>query len=85
MEATTRCKSSRDAVFFDEQFDGSTEADAVTTAGPLVEDVVEGRFEGIVVEFSRIPPPEAPGGVVEGVEGFDEAFEVDERVADEFV
>ena len=58
--------------------------DSVSTAGPLVEDVEEGRNEGIVVEIFEFPPPEAPVGVVVGVEGVEDAVNFEGRVGNEF-
>ena len=84
MEATTRCRSSKAASRFNKQFDAPTASDTVPTGGPLVEGVEEGRIEGIVVGIFKIPPPEAPVGAVEGVEGVEDAVELDERVGDEF-
>ena len=55
--------------------------DTATGADPLGGGVEEGRMEGRVVEIFEIPPPEAPVGVVEGV---DEAEYDDERVGDGF-
>ena len=49
MEATTSSRSSTAAFFFDEQFDAPTGADSAGSAEALVEDVVEGRDEGLVV------------------------------------
>ena len=83
MDPTTRCRSSKAASFLDEHFDGSTASNPAEDADVLVEGDVEGVFEGIVVEKGRIPPPEASVGVDEGVEGCDEAVEVDEGVVDE--
>ena len=84
MEEMTRCRSSKAAFFFDEHIDASTAADSVSTAGALAEDVEEGQDEGVVVEICKIPPPEAPVGVVVGVEGVEDAVEVDGRVGNEF-
>ena len=84
MAATTRCRSSRAASLFNEQFDTSTASDTVPTGGPLVEGVEEGRIKGIVVGIFKFPPPEAPVGADEGVEGVEDAVELDERVGDEF-
>ena len=84
IEATTRCRSSNAASFFNEHFDSSTDADAVSSADALVVEVEEVENEAVVVGISRIPPPEAPVGVVEDDEGVDDAEFVDERVGDEF-
>ena len=84
MDATTRCRSSKAASFFDEHSDAPTEADSVEDADALVEDIVGSRNEGVVVEKFLHPPPEASVGVDEVVEGADDAFFVDESVGDEY-
>ena len=54
MEATTRWRSSKDAVFLDEHLDGSTASDVTKDVDSLGGDDVEGRFGGVVVEKSRL-------------------------------
>ena len=83
MEATTRWRSSTEASFFDEQFDGSTAEDTVKDAASLGEEDVEGKFEAVVVEKTRLSSPEAAVGVVDVVEGADDAVIVDEGVGND--